>query len=175
MSDRNIIEHEIENTPVEVISLRSKGRAAGCEQCGFDTWMPGDKKYVVEHWMNEDPMSRGDREHLCPACAVTRGLPFETYYYQNENSPAKEAKDLVFLGHGSCCRYCRSHSGSVHNGNYTLRGGIVEIVENGVCQFVCLSCVVEKGFLSVVRKERKASRKRERFEGGSPEDDDRSS
>lgn len=76
--------------------------------CGFKNWEIGDVKYVVEHWMLRDDerqreyddnnfnkyVRRNDinwtansREHLCPGCAVARGLSFDEGYHQNKNAP----------------------------------------------------------------------------------------
>jgi hypothetical protein len=49
-------------------------RGSGCEECGFSDWNAGDRKYVVEQCQNKDSHQHGAREHLCPPCAVTRGL-----------------------------------------------------------------------------------------------------
>jgi len=75
--------------------------------CGFQDFDVGDTKYIVEHWMRRDEVrqmedacdssddsSRAEinwdapeREHLCPACAVERGLDYDRYYKQNKHAP----------------------------------------------------------------------------------------
>jgi hypothetical protein len=56
-----------------------KGRkTTPCADCEFEAWVIGDKCFIIEH---DD-----ERIHLCPACAVERGLPAELYYH-NQNAP----------------------------------------------------------------------------------------
>jgi len=79
--------------------------------CHFSDWSSGDVKYVVEHWARRDAhryANGGDgdeytsgtcpinwdapsREHLCPGCAVSRGLDYDAYYVQNKNAPPMPA------------------------------------------------------------------------------------
>ena len=92
---------------VEPMILKSRGRASACNMCGFQRWEPGDTKYVVEHWTRQETERQIEasdlcsdyviesnvnwdappREHLCPACAVKRGLNYDKYYKQNKNAP----------------------------------------------------------------------------------------
>ena len=50
--------------------------ASACGDCSFSNWSSGDLKYIVEHskW----------REHLCPVCAIRRGLP-RNCFHKNVN------------------------------------------------------------------------------------------
>jgi hypothetical protein len=76
---------QIDGAPVDTKILKST-RNSPCNMCNFDDWEPGDTKYVVEHWMkddkdddddddeDEDDYDKPSREHLCPECAISRGL-----------------------------------------------------------------------------------------------------
>jgi hypothetical protein len=78
MSDENLDgDLVLDGTPVTEQVLKGR-KTTPCEECEFDAWMIGDKCFIVEH--------DGWREHLCPACAVKRGLPAE-FYYHNQNAP----------------------------------------------------------------------------------------
>jgi hypothetical protein len=68
---------ELDGLPVTEQVLKGRKDRA-CEDCGFNAWVIGDKCFIVEH--------DHEREHLCPGCAVKRGLPAELYY-QNQNAP----------------------------------------------------------------------------------------
>ena len=50
--------------------------ASPCNDCSFSNWSSGDCKYIVEHskW----------REHLCPVCAIRRGLS-RNCFHKNVN------------------------------------------------------------------------------------------
>mmetsp|Transcript_20046 Transcript_20046/g.43459 ORF Transcript_20046/g.43459 Transcript_20046/m.43459 type:complete len:455 (-) Transcript_20046:20-1384(-) len=94
----------IDGALVEAKVMKSK-RNLDCNMCNFADWSPGDTKYIVEHWMLRDERRQGndwddststsrssinwdapEREHLCPGCAVSRGLDYDTYYVQNKNA-----------------------------------------------------------------------------------------
>ena len=79
MSDENLSDGALvlDGSPVTEQVLKGR-KTRPCDDCGFDAWVIGDKCFIVEH----DSM----REHLCPACAVKRGLPAELYYH-NQNAP----------------------------------------------------------------------------------------
>jgi hypothetical protein len=68
---------ELDGSPVTEQVLKGR-KTTCCKDCRFNAWVIGDTCFIVEH----DRM----REHLCPACAVQRGLPAECYY-QNQNAP----------------------------------------------------------------------------------------
>lgn len=77
---------------IEKKILKSGNGASPCEMCGFSNWAPGDVKYVIEHWMNDDSSKKG-REHLCPSCIISReSLPFDEYYHQNKNAQIMRSK-----------------------------------------------------------------------------------
>ena len=91
----------IDGVTIEAKALKSK-RASPCNMCGFSDWEPGDVKYIVEHWtkmnheegyykqgINEHCFGVPSREHLCPTCAVSRGLDYDKYYRQNQRAPVK--------------------------------------------------------------------------------------
>lgn len=108
MADPSLLGHEIDGASVEQTTLKSKGLASACNECGFRAWEPGDVKYTVEHWslrqaeQQREAVADGygyvenddinwdapSREHLCPRCAVIRGLDYDLYYHQNKNAPA---------------------------------------------------------------------------------------
>ena len=81
--------------------------------CNFVDWEPGDTKYVVEHWMKDDiddedadadadadededeeDFDKPSREHLCPECAISRGLDYDENYKQNQNATLKSKEEI---------------------------------------------------------------------------------
>jgi hypothetical protein len=67
----------LDGSPVTEQVLKGR-KTTPCDECEFNAWVIGDKCFIIEH----DDM----RVHLCPACAVKRGLPAELYYH-NQNAP----------------------------------------------------------------------------------------
>jgi hypothetical protein len=84
MSDENLSgDLVLDGSPVTEQVLKGGKTTAPCDDCGFSAWVIGDKCFIVVH----DHM----REHMCPACAVKRGLPAELYYH-NQNAPLPPPK-----------------------------------------------------------------------------------
>ena len=86
---------QIDKTPVTKVVLKiSKGKA--CGMCRFSDWGKGDVKYIVEHGLNKDSQEQM-AEHLCPSCAISRGLPFERYHHQNINAPPHPLHNISLM------------------------------------------------------------------------------
>ena len=64
--------------PVTGQRLKEGKRATRCSDCDYSKWGPGDIKYILEEW----EVNLGSRRHLCPICAIKRGLPVE-YFHRN--------------------------------------------------------------------------------------------
>jgi len=170
----------IEGCPVEEVELKSKGRASGCQTCGFFDWEPGDVKFIIEHWMN-DESTRGGREHLCPACAVNRGLS-KSRYHQNKNAPIL---DLAALKNLACkatfeqkkemvsnieCDSCGKGSGDrlVWDGDQEQKKGLIGFIAvydsiNATVQSLCLMCAVEKNLVTIGGVLNSGSKKRSKI------------
>jgi hypothetical protein len=106
---------QIDGAIVDTKILKSK-RNSPCNMCNFEDWELGDTKYVVEHWMKDDiddddddddgededededadeeDFDKPSREHLCPECAVSRGLDYDEYYKQNQNATLKSKEEI---------------------------------------------------------------------------------
>ena len=108
---------QIDGAMVDTKILKSK-RNSPCNMCNFVDWEPGDTKYVVEHWMKDDIDDEDDedtdadadadadededeedfdkpsREHLCPECAISRGLDYDEYYKKNQNTTLKSKEEI---------------------------------------------------------------------------------
>ena len=103
---------QIDGTMVDTKILKSK-RNSPCNMCNFEDWEPGDTKYVVEHWMkdadddddedadadadedeDEEDFDKPSREHLCPECAISRGLDYDENYRQNQNATLKLKEEI---------------------------------------------------------------------------------
>ena len=101
---------QIDGAMVDTKILKSK-RNSPCNMCYFVDWEPGDTKYVVEHWMKDDiddedadadadadedeeDFDKPSREHLCPECAISRGLDYDEYYKQNQNATLKSKEEI---------------------------------------------------------------------------------
>jgi len=142
----------IDGAPVTEQVLGGRKRTP-CEQCEFNNWQPGDTCYIVEQWQNEDS-NHGAREHLCPTCAVLRGLPVEKFR-QNKEAPKV---DVQLLGQrrsaeqkideqvdGKKCRYCRATSVSTSD---FVATGLVAITFTHVYMpdpvYVCLKCCLKE-------------------------------
>jgi len=147
----------IDGAPVKKHIFKGK-HGNGCEECGFHNWSAGDVKYIVEQWMNEDS-SHGAREHLCPPCAVTRGLPY-TYFYQNKNAPLVDVEDLISKVQDtdeedeSECQSCGLSVCSI--GDFTVEG-IVIVHDNNTGQeySLCMKCAAARvHYEPIVCKER---------------------
>jgi hypothetical protein len=90
MSDT--LEETIDGVPITKQVVK-KRKDAACAQCDFPQWAPGDTCYIFEHWMDDDS-SHGAREHLCPRCAVERGLDYDKYFKKNKNDTKSPEEDL---------------------------------------------------------------------------------
>ena len=156
-------EPRIDGSEVVTTVLRSKGRATGCEMCGFSDWDYGDVKYIVEHWQNSDS-SHGAREHLCPPCAVSRGLS-NKYFHQNKNAPVNLHPNTIkvlpttkayLMDKIPPCEVCKSTEKRVETTTHSM-GGVIECRSNdgGKNQIICLSCALSKGLLNIPDADRK--------------------
>ncbi|OEU08670.1 hypothetical protein FRACYDRAFT_249571 [Fragilariopsis cylindrus CCMP1102] len=43
---------------------------------------------------DEEDFDRPSREHLCPECAISRGLDYDEYYKQNQNATLKSKEEI---------------------------------------------------------------------------------
>mmetsp|Transcript_17280 Transcript_17280/g.19942 ORF Transcript_17280/g.19942 Transcript_17280/m.19942 type:complete len:301 (+) Transcript_17280:26-928(+) len=148
----------IDGAPVEEhIWKTTRGKA--CDSCGFRNWSIGDRKYIVEHWINKDS-DYGAREHLCPACAVKRGLPYE-YFYQNKHATAMIIEELVpksIDDDDGVCHGCGNNSKD-RFGSYTVKGllevknyNAVELSDgkkSNPVHLLCLACAYNRVHLSL--------------------------
>lgn len=142
----------IDGAPVTEQVLAGR-KSTPCEQCEFNDWKPGDTCYIVEQWQNEDS-AHGAREHLCPTCAVLRGLPVDKFR-QNEEAPKVDVKLLAERScieqqinkqvDGKRCRYCRATSVSTSD---FVATGLVAITFTNVYMpeavYVCLKCCLKE-------------------------------
>ena len=176
----------IDGCRVEVQELRSKGRASACQICDFRDWEPGDVKFVIEHWANDDCCHdmHGCREHLCPTCAIQQGLPL-SFYRQNLNAPSLDSAALAKLSDqvtnnetkwktsqealsnaqcDSCGRLATASSVCPHEGNQnqrTLLGFIVAREADSSVTCLCLACAVEKDMVELPKISESSKKRKE--------------
>lgn len=138
---------DIGGMPCTIIKLGTgAARANSCCDCGYFGWAPDDIKFVVEH--------DSYREHLCPTCAVNRGLE-EEYFHVNANDPRECPAKPEFDETKCSQRNCKSVSGLTNHtvGNFTT-SSLLEAVNNksGETVMLCPDCWIENAVIHA-RKE----------------------
>lgn len=160
-------EPQIDGSKVTTEVVKTKGRTSGCDMCNFRDWEHGDIKYIIEHWSNpESP--HGAREHLCPPCALSRGLP-DKYFHQNRNAPVTQLHPnniKVLSTTKACsmvkiplCELCKSTDKKVETITHFI-GGVIDCrsKDGETNQILCLSCALSKGLLNIPDTARKMNR-----------------
>lgn len=148
-------EPKIDGSNVTTQLVKSKGRTSGCDMCGFCDWEFGDVKYIVEHWSNPSS-SHGAREHLCPPCAVERGLPQE-YFHQNKNAPlqsnskniqVRSATRAYLMEKLPPCDVCKATGKRFEVDSHSV-GGVIEYwpKDKRISEILCILCALEKGVI----------------------------
>lgn len=119
-----------------------------CADCGYCHWAQGDRKFVVEHDSN--------REHICPTCAVNRGMD-EEYFVKNAND-RRECPSKTEFNTSKCGeRRCSSRSGAAATYQYTLGDvmttSLLEAIDKktGDKIMICPSCWIERAVVKVRR------------------------
>mmetsp|Transcript_1875 Transcript_1875/g.2638 ORF Transcript_1875/g.2638 Transcript_1875/m.2638 type:complete len:203 (+) Transcript_1875:63-671(+) len=131
MVDPNTVA-DLDGVPCTRHILKTGRRAKECEDCAFSEWEPGDVKYILEEW----EVGVGDlaRVHLCPTCAIKRGLPPD-FFHKNVNDmrecpnvvPVKQSESDVESDDERKCKKCNVTSTSQYPAGASQIRGLLEV------------------------------------------------
>lgn len=144
---------EIDSCDIDgvLVSIHELGKGYArnydCADCGYSSWAQGDRKFVVEH--------DSYREHICPTCAVNRGVD-EEYFEKNANDQRECPRKTEFNTTKCGERRCSSASDTVTY-QYTLGDvmttSLLEAIDKktGEKIMICPSCWIERAVVKVRR------------------------
>jgi len=153
---------ELNGVPCTGQIMKTGRGGAACEDCHFSAWGAGDVKYVLEEWM----VDIGARVHLCPACAIKRGLP-PGYFHKNVNDmrecPNVEPHSESDAGESESesesdsdderkCRNCNVTSTSQYPAGASQNRGLLEVTwPSGDLMILCAKCWIDSTLEAVSR------------------------